>query len=119
MLHEKIQTRHCKEHEQSVGAAILRERDVICHKSQSDHARDSNLRRKRPCEKIDHWNRKSSCDEGDNPEVPFWFFKGIEKMIQEEEKRRMKKGRILFIKFNLIPETVTRIIISMDFVQPK
>jgi hypothetical protein len=74
---------------------------------------------KRPSKKIYQWNRESSGDEGDNPKIPLWFLKGIKEMGQNKEKGRMKVNRIFFIKLDLFLETVTRIIIGVNFIQPK
>jgi hypothetical protein len=40
-------------------------------------------------------------------------------MGENKKKRRMQKGRVAFVKFQLIPKIISRIIIRVDFVHPE
>jgi len=74
---------------------------MVGHKGQREGAEKGNQRRKLPCKEIDHGDGKGSENQGDDSKVPFGFGKRIELMGENEEQRRMKINRILFIKFYL------------------
>ena len=71
------------------------------------------------CKEIDHRDGKGSEDERDDSKVPFGFGERIELMGENEEERRMKIRRILFIEFYLASEIISGVIEGMDFVHPK
>ena len=45
VLKEKVEASHSKEHEQRIGATVLRETDVVSHKGQRERAGYGNVRR--------------------------------------------------------------------------
>ena len=119
MFHKEVKPSHSKEHEQGVGASILREADVISHESQGEGTGEGNGRRERSCKEIEHGDREGSEDQGDDPEVSFGLGKRIELMGEDEEERRMKKRWILLVEFDLSFEVIPGIIVGMHFVHPQ
>ena len=92
---------------------------MIRHESQRQSAGKGDGSRKLSGKEIDHRNGEGSEDQGDDSKVSFGFIEGIELMGENEEERRMKISRILFIEFNLAFEIVSGVIESMDFIHPK
>jgi len=71
------------------------------------------------CKKIDHWDGKSSEDQGDDSEVPFGLGERMELMGENKEKGRVEIRWILLIKFYLASEIIPRIIEGVDFIDPE
>ena len=80
---------------------------MVGHEGQREGAEEGDMRRKLPRKEIDHGNGEDSKDQGDDPEVSFGFGEGVELMGEDEEERRMEKGRVLFIEFYLPLEIIS------------
>jgi len=119
VFHKEIETCHPKKHKQGIGAAILRETDVVGHEGQREGAGEGNERRKLSCKEIDHGNGKGPKDQRDDSEITFGFGERIELMGEEEEERRVKIRWILFIKFYLAFEVISGVIEGVDFIHPE
>jgi len=119
MLHKEVKPCHSEEHEQGIATSILRKTDMISHEGQRKSTRKGNGLRERSCEKIDHRDGESSEEKGYNSEVPFRFGERIKLVGKDEEERRMKVSWIPLVKFYLASEIISRIIVSMDFVEPE
>lgn len=72
-----------------------------------------------PGNEVNHRNGKSSEDQGNDTEIPFWFCKGVKLMGEDEEKGRMKESWVFFIEFQLTAEIIPRILEGINFVKPK
>ena len=92
---------------------------MVGHKSQRKGARKSDSHRELSGKQIDHGDGEGSEDQGDDSEVSFGFWEGIELMGENEEEGRMKVTWILLIKFYLAFEIISGVIEGMDFVYPK
>jgi hypothetical protein len=119
MLHKETKPSHSEEHEQGVATSILRKTDMISHEGQRKSTRKGYGLRERSCEKIDHRDGEDSEEKGYNSEVLFRFGERIKLVGKDEEEGRMKIRRILFIQFYLAFEIISRIVVSMDFVEPE
>jgi hypothetical protein len=97
--HKEIEACHPQKHQEGVGAAILRETDMVGHEGQRESAGKGDEWRKLSCEEIDQGDGEGPEDQGDDSEVPFGFGEGIELMGEDEEKGRVKIRGVLFIKF--------------------
>jgi len=119
MFYKEVKPCHSEEHEHRVRPSILREADVISHEGQGEGAGEGDGRRKGSCKQIEHGDGEGSEDQGDDPEVSFGLGERIKLMGEDEEERRMKEGRVFFIKFDLSFEIISGIIVGMDFVHPE
>jgi hypothetical protein len=119
VLHKEIETYHSKKHQEGIGASILRQADVVGHKTQRESAGKSDGNRKLSCKQVNHGDGKGSEDQWDDPEVSFGLGKGIELMGQNKEKGRMKIRRVLLIKFYLPSKIISRVIEGVDFIYPE
>ena len=95
------------------------ETDVVGHEGEGYGARKCDSRRKLTCKKINHGDGEGAKDQGDDAEVSFGFGEGVEKVSEDEEEGRMKEAGILFIKFYLAFEIISRIIEGMDLIHPE
>jgi len=80
---------------------------MIRHKGQRERTGKSNKGRKLSGKEIDHRNGEDPSDQRNNPQIPFWFFKWVEKMGENKKKGRMKEGWVSFIEFYLAFEIVS------------
>jgi hypothetical protein len=92
---------------------------VISHEGQREGTGEGDRRRERSCKEIEHGNGEGSEDQGDDAQISFGPGKRVELMGEDEEQRRMKKGWVLLIEFDLTLEIIPGIIVGMDFIHPE
>lgn len=71
------------------------------------------------CKEVEHRDGKGSEDERDDTEIPFWFWKRIEHVGEDEEERRVKIGRSFFIKFYLPFKIISGVIDGVNLVHQR
>jgi hypothetical protein len=119
MFYKEIKSGHSEEHEHRVRPSILRKADVISHEGQREGTGEGDRRRERSCKEIEHGNGEGSEDQGDDAQISFGPGKRVELMGEDEEERRMKKGWVLLIEFDLTLEIIPGVIESMDLIHPE
>jgi hypothetical protein len=92
---------------------------VVDHEGQRQDGRESNVWEELSSKKKEERYGKGSHNEWNNPEVSLRVRGGIEQMSEDEEKGRMKGGRIFFMKIDLGLEVISGVVKSVDFVQPE
>jgi len=80
MPHEEIESRHPEEQDETVGAALLRESDMIGHECENECAWKSDSPGELLCQEKDHRDRERSENQRQNPEVSLRLRKRIKKM---------------------------------------
>ena len=78
MFHEEIEPAYSEKEEESVGTSVLGKRNVVSHEGEGEGTGQGNTCRELSGEEVDHWDRKGSKDERNNPNVLFWFCKWVE-----------------------------------------
>lgn len=78
MLHKKVESCHTEEHEQGIGACILRETGVVGHEGERKGAGKSDGRKKLSCKEKDHGDGEGSEYQRNDSEVSFWLGERIE-----------------------------------------
>jgi hypothetical protein len=119
MFHKEVKPRHSEEHEHRIRPSILREADVISHEGQREGTGEGDRRRERSCKEIEHGNGEGSEDQRDDAQISFGPGKRVELVGEDEEERRMKKGWVLLIEFDLPFEIIPGVIEGMDLVHPE
>ena len=117
--HQEIEGSHPEEQDETVGAALLGKSDVIGHEGKSECTWEGDPPGELFCQEKDHRDRERSENQRQNPEVSLRFRKRIKKMREQVEKRRMEEGRLLFIILELRPESISRILIGVNFIEPE